>query len=529
MKRLLSALLAVSLLVVVPACSKDPATPEYWTEALDKAGKAQERVKVVELLRSSGKVNAAFLPGLHAHLAKEKKAEVKASIARLLGEIKDPSSIQPLTDAIDLGNSDAAGNSLNKEVVTSLAAIGDPTVIPTLQKLLRSRDPYTKIAAIDALGDLKATAAAPQLEAIAGDPAGEPFVSKKAIQALGRIGAPSSVPVLVRMMFKERPGISFYAESSFALYQIGGPATPALLAAFKGEDKELLTWAGNNNVKEAGIFAKTAQVLGDLHVKEAEPLLLQRLAFDSGYEDMKLIVRMFSADALGRMGAASAAKSIAGLLAEPEANARQQYVRALVRIGGSEALPALTKAANTGSWDAREPAIMGLALLGGEAEVKAFEALLAAEETRTTAECKENPEYKGCNDPAALVKAHRDTITKHLTALKGSLGAADAAGWASKLTATDPGVRERAAYELGRKGGAAEIDALAKLTADKNLDVRVASFQALDWLTDKGPEATARGKAALAGWKQQLATEAGMTQYVRVNEDLKRLVAKLER
>ena len=160
-------------------------------------------------------------------------------------------------------------------------------------------------------------------------------MSKKAIQALGRIGAPSSVPVLVRMMFKERPGISFYAESSFALYQIGAPATPALLAAFKGEDKALLAWAGNNNVKEAGIFAKTAQVLGDLHVKEAEPLLLQRLAFDSGYEDMKLIVRMFSADALGRMGAASAAKSIAGLLAEPEANARQQYVRALVRIGGS--------------------------------------------------------------------------------------------------------------------------------------------------------------------------------------------------
>ena len=89
-----------------------------------------------------------------------------------MGEIKDPSSIQPLTDSIDLGNTDAAGNALNKEVVTALAAIGDPAVIPTLQKLLRSRDPYTKIAAIDALGDLKATAAAPQLEAIAGDPRG---------------------------------------------------------------------------------------------------------------------------------------------------------------------------------------------------------------------------------------------------------------------------------------------------------------------------------------------------------------------
>ena len=59
--------------------------------------------------------------------------------------------------------------------------------------------------------------------------------------------------------------------------------------------------------------------------------------------------------------------------------------------------------------------------------------------------------------------------------------------------------------------------------------MRVASFQALDWLTDKGPEATARGKAALPTWKKQLETEAGMTQYVRVNEDLKRLVAKLER
>jgi HEAT repeat protein len=529
MKRLLSAALALSLLSTAPACKGDPATPEYWTKALEGADGTQARVRVVEGLRASGKLSPAFLPALHAQLAREKSPEVKAVLARVLGEMKDPSSVQPLTEALDLGNTDRAGNAMNKEIVVALSAIGDKKAVPTLQKMLRSRDPYTKIAAIESLGEMRATEAVGQLETLASDPGAEPFVCKKAIQALGNIGSPESVPVLVKMMLKERKGVSFYAEASFALYQIGEPATGPLLAALKGEDKALFQWAGDNNVKEAGILAKSAQVLGDLHVKEAEPVLVQRLKYDGGDDAMKLIVRMFSADALGRMGASGASKHLIPLLSEEEANARQQYVRTLVRMGGSGALPALTKAANSGSWDAREPAMMGLAMLGGQAELAAFDKLLKEEEKRTTAECKDNPDYRGCNDVAALVKAHVTAIENHRKTLAGSVGATDAAAWVARLASPEAGVRERAAYELGRLGGAEHVEKLAPLTADKNLDVRVATFQALDWLTDKGADAVAKGKAALPSWQKQLAEESGMTAYVRVNEDLKRLVAKLQR
>lgn len=511
-------------------CKGDPATPEYWQKTIPGTKRTDKRVQAVQALRESSSLNATWAPMIHELLAAEKKPQVKGALARVLGELGDPSSVQPLADALELNASDTDAHAANKEIASALARIGDAKATPTLLKLLRStRDNYTKIEVINALGALRAKEATATLMGIATDMSGEAFIQKKAIQALGNIGNAEAVPALVRMMFEERPGISFYVESSFALYQMGAPAADALLPVLMGKDQALFEWASKKNRAKEGLYAKAAQVLGDLHDKRAEANLLEKLKYESQALDMQLIVRMYSADALGRMRSAAGAKAIAAMVEEEEANARSQYVRSLVRIGGREAVPALTKAANTGSWDARDVAMMGLAMLGDERELPVFEKLAKSEEAMTTAECKENPNYRGCDAPAELVKKHVEAIQLYAKRLEAARDAKDAAGWIKKLDDADAGVRERAGYELGRSGdGAAVEKLLAKLT-EENLDARLAFIQAVDWLVEDNKDAAAKAKSALPALFKQIEEERGKTQFVKVNEDLRRLAVKIAR
>jgi HEAT repeat protein len=511
-------------------CKGDPATPEFWSKAMKGAKRVADRVKVVEDLRASGNLNASMLPMLHEKLSTEKSSEVKASIARVLGEMKDAASLQPLLDGLDRGATDSAVNAMNREIVIALGQLGDARAAPALVQVLRFKDDYTKIEAINTLGLLRAQAAVEPLMALATEEDGKPFISKKAIQALGDIGDAKAVPALVQMMFRERRGISFYMESSYALYQVGAPSIEALLPILEGKNQELIDWAQNNNVKVDALYAKAAQVLGDLHDVRSEKALLEKLSYDSPFLDLKLVVRMRMADALGRMRSKDAVKPLSAMLSEEEANARAEYIRALVRIGSVEAVPALVKVASLGSYDAREPAVLGVAMLGDETHLATFDSLLQVEEKLTTAECKEYPEYGGCNDVVALVKKHQATLTgmrKRLDAAKDCK--ADVACWATKLNDSDAGVRERAAYELGRSGKAEYVDALTQKLTEKHLETRLAIIQAIDWLVHDNKEAATRAKNAIPALDKQLAEEKGKTEFVKVNEDLRRLAVKLKR
>ncbi|MFL5320469.1 MAG: HEAT repeat domain-containing protein [Myxococcaceae bacterium] len=529
MNRTLGAVCLAMTLVFVAGCKGDPTTAEYWSKAIDKSPKAKDRVKVVEELRQSGKMNASFLPMLHQKLDAEKSYEVKASIAKILAEQKDPSSVEPLSNALDLGNTEPAANTMNKEITAALGAIGDPKVEPTLLKLLNSKDAYTRIEAINALGAMKSKAAVPKLVDIVQDDNGEPFIAKKAIQALGDIGDATSVPVLTKMMFKERKGVSFYVESSFALYQIGDKSKDAMLPILEGKDKDLLAWANQTGMIEAALYAKAAQVEGDLHDGRAEKALLSKLQFDNPMLDVKLFVRMRAADALGRIRSKDAVKPLSSMLEEEEATARGEYIRALVKIGSPEATPALVKSAQKGSWDAREGAMVGLAMVGDEKAADEFKKFDAAEEALTTAECKESPGIKGCDQPAKLVGEHKERIgalAKRIDAAKECKQ--DSACWTKKLDDKDAGVRERAALELGRSGKAEAVEPLMKHLRESNLDTRLAIIQAVDWLADDKSVA-AKAKSMTADLDKQIADEKGKTEFVKVNEDLRRLSVKLKR
>ncbi len=522
---------AISLSLVFSAsCKGDPKTPEYWQKSISGAKKKKDKVARVEALRAAKVVTPAFLPMLHATLESEKAGEVKAAIARMLGEIKDPSSVTPLLGALDFGASESEDKAANKEIVTALGNIGSKQAVPDLVKLLSVRDNYTVIAACEALGELKATEAFEALNKLASEEGTEPFISKKAIQALGEIADPRAVPTLIRMMMKERKGVSFYVESSYALYQIGPGAVDVLLKTADGADKEILKWASENKIVEPAVYAKAMQVLGDLHEARGVKRMIALLDYKNENIAYQLFVRMRAADALGRIRAKDAAKPLSAMLVEEEANARNEYIRALVRIGSKDAIPALAKAGGTGSWDARQPAIIGLSMLGTEKDLATFEKLAKDEAATFAAECKEDPEFEDCKAMDASVKKHVEAIMNHAKRIEAAKACKeDVQCWAKKLDDPNEGVRERAAMEVGRSNNADVITELTKRLSEKNLDTRLAIIQATDWLVHDNKAAAQKAQEIIPALEKQIADEKGKTEFVKVNEDLRRLFVKIKR
>jgi hypothetical protein len=89
-------------------------------------------------------------------------------------------------------------------------------------------------------------------------------------------------------------------------------------------------------------------------------------------------------------------------------------------------------------------------------------------------------------------------------------------------------IRERAALEIGRSKQGAEAAELIKRVGERNVEVRLALIQAATWLMDDAGE-SARAMNLLQLIDKQLADDQGKTEFVRVNEDLRRLAIELKR
>src|SRR5439155_9527169 len=127
-------------------------------------------------------------------------------------------------------------------------------------------------------------------------------------------------PALEHGLVMERQGVSFFPESSFALFLLGKDAVEPMLKLAQDQDPAYLAWAKENNRAPAGTYAKAALVLGDLGDARAVPVLLQKLH----YKDpdplpgtarlLTNLVRQFAANALGRLRAKEAAAPILALV-----------------------------------------------------------------------------------------------------------------------------------------------------------------------------------------------------------------------
>lgn len=519
--------LALSLGLLAVGCSKDPSTPAYWEDQLDAAQRPSEKVRVLETLRSSKRLDKRFAPMLNARMASEKSPETRAVIARALGELKDPSSVEPLAAALDVNTADGATSRMNAAIAQALGDIKDPRGAPALISLLRSRDDYVRQDAIGALGELRAQAAVPTLVELALDDKSPPAVNRRAIVALGEVGDPRAIPTLLRAMFKQRGNTVFAQEASFSLFQIGKPAADALTAVLEGRDRDLAAWARANDVVEAVLLVRAAESLGDFRASGAEPALVKQLSYKTTAPEQTLYARMAAASTLGKMRSVEGRKALETMLEEPEPLARAEYARALVLIGGHEAVPALQRSAAHGPWEARQYAIGALGMLGDERDQPTMERVAADEPKLTAADCKRY----GCNLPVEEVAANR---LKTVKAFQGPLRAAAQCKaamtcWASKLGDPEGPVRQRAALELGRMGKSEAVKPLSDRLADKEPETRAAVLQALMWLVQGDAAAARQLVPLLPRLEQQVIADRGRQDYAATNEQLRRLITEVRR
>jgi HEAT repeat protein len=506
-------LAAVLATLLLSACFA-PNDAEGWAKHAVSRNRLDEKLTALEEVRKAKGDRTKAVPYLAEVLKQVPQARGEAAIA--LGEIGDPAAVKPLIEAVDQRATDRETREANRHIADALGALRAREAVPLLLQLTSSSDGFTQVAAVDALGQIGDAAAVDRLVAMATADGGEPFTAKKALLALGRIGDPRAVPAVLRMLFYERPGVSFFPEAAFATSQIGTPMAGPLLAVLEGKDAELAAWARSNGVVPGALYAKAAQLLGDVGDPRAVPALVQKLGYQDAMIDVEYFVRVYAAESLGRMRAREAVRPLAELAArEKEPAARVQFCDALARIGDPSAVPLLKGPAAAGPFDVRAPLLTAISQLGGEAEHAFIEAAKA-------------------RDCGACPEGHRrayDAMLARLDAAKRC--GTDTGCWADRLDDDESGVRDRAALEVGRAGAAPQAPALAdavvrRVDDDADLGARDHAVLALDWIAQRAAVG-AEGPELATKLEQMIAQEKGRTLTARVNEDALRVAARLRR
>lgn len=229
-------------------CQKDPALDDdliFLVVALGDAAVPSlvERLAEEETLSARRKLMGTLsrlgpvaLPRLIAGL-KDSRWYLVRNLALVLGNIGLPEAIPSLRPA--LAHADLR---VRREAVKAMTRIGTPAAADALLERLGDPDPGARQSVMAALGTLKVTRAigplaevARQFSALAKDAE----TQKAAILALGAIGDPQVVPVLVELLCRRtwlnrRLNEEVRAAAAAALGMVGGEqATAALLAEAK--------------------------------------------------------------------------------------------------------------------------------------------------------------------------------------------------------------------------------------------------------------------------------------------------------
>ena len=482
--------------------NEDPTTVPYWVDQLDDR---RTRTDAIHELGKLGKKEA--LPELIHWLQQEGDWQPAAAYA--IGQIKDASASQVLIEQIDFsagGKSDRASlnrNKTNINIARALVMIKSPQAAAPLLRLLDGGDAKVREAVMQALGHLGDAAAIEALTSVTQDDP-EPFLRKVAVQALGDLGAPEGVPALVQMLYREMPGVSFYADARFALIQVGSAAVPLLLQTIdrKNEAVEALRLPDGAPFTPGAIEAKAASVLGALRAKEAEERIIAALK-----KYHKLLPKPDAPTypgiagavielcyALGDLGGSTAVAALLPLVSATDPSVRLGVTEALTTIGDRSVVDTLLAAAKTGDVTAKKATLVAASRLGGKAHLQSFDALAQGD----LAELARNAR------PRLEAAADCETNT---------------ACWTKKLTDPNAVVRERAAYELGWQAAAGGTPALLKAAEDDDAQVRMAAVLSL-WRHDDVDRA--KLQAILGAWETKI-------EYAGVNRELKRLIASLSR
>lgn len=550
--RVCSTLLATSLAIGLGACDTGPKPGEeatYWGQKLsDKERKTRDQA-MTELMRLK---DPKSLPFLHEAM-KSEDPELRSEAALLIGNIGNESSAEALLAGIDWkagagrdkkGRAAATANERIAKALGAVAKPGDEKAVDALKRLAASPHQNTQLGAVWALGQLKATSAVQDLIDIA-DGHQNNYMVKNAIIALGDIGDEKAVPVLIKLLFFER-GVSFYREASYALFQIGKPAVEPLLQVYAGKYEPIEELHVDPGVQRA----KAIEVLGDIGDERFVPMALESSAV-AVTDTASALTRAKADVALGRLGVKKAVPVLVKHWDDVDVSKSEFALASVAQIGARDVVPALLQMSTHDGYmnqcvkvqqnkeaqcrfseaQVRRPRLMALSQLSTGAELDAWNKMieesdkLIAEETQKMGATDE-VEKKVAE---AAKKGHEKT-KKLLEERKPMLEAAKECGdkvdcWVGKLKDKDARVREKAGYELMYSGDEKALTALIEALGDQDNEARYAAILAVWRAMPKGD----LGKKALARVEQILEDEKGKTQFIRINEDLKRLKIKLAR
>lgn len=535
----------VSASLALAACSPDPASVKDQSSILKKSKSDTQKVKAVDNLKAIGsdEAKAAMISALQG--PPKPSGKVVAALARALGEAKAADAVPALVDALDMaagaGGDQATvdANAANKEIARALADIGDAKGADAMARLLRvSRDNYVRIEAINALARFKDPSTAETLIDTVNDDRQESFINKKALIALSELKDERALDTFIWMLFYERKGTSFFPESSMGVFKLGDKAVKPLVAILEGSNADLLARAKEEKMNPAAMMAKAAQVLGDLSAREAVPALIKLLKYTNEDDPRaQFFVRMAAADALGRIRAKAAIKPLQSMLGEEETTARQTYIRALFMIGDTSSIKKLDACATKEHWLLRDVCMYGLAMVAPRKDAKLFAAYEKNVGKLFAKDCEEYGIF-GDIDCATEGKKDLETMKKAMAGYRNAVSTACASGdmdcLKQNLESDEPRVRERAAYELGRKGGTEVVPLLLnaihrEMKADTDVPPRFAAVLGLDWATRDDGEARALARKDVPNLQAQVDREKTKKLSQASAEDVSRLIMKLER
>ncbi len=404
----------------------------------------------VEALSALGRLRAPDAVDAIAPLALERNPGVRQAALVALGRIGTKSAVRALVKAV--GTQEDASGSLERTPVRDALAAAGPAAIEELTPLL-DRPISTSVATSAAwvLGELRATASAPQIVAALRKGT---LPTSAALHALAGAGTAEQVPVV----------LEFVADPDEANRKAAIRAATALLDPSRpdGRAVEPLAAALKNPRLSAEERAAIATLLG----RTGAPRATGELVSLVGAKDTT--VRLAAIDALGALGApdpgrATADDVLVPLLADVDPAVRLRASVALAAAGGAKAKNAL------------------LAKLGGGEELDRF-VLLGA----LGGILERLPDDAGARRMLAQLGIAAGPERDAVFAAAGRArlpSVASALGSAAKTSDADD--RRAVASSLAAHAGSAQALALARaLTADGDASVRAEATFALGALGD---------------------------------------------